>query len=191
MPCGAVAITDQPNDFIPSFEGPHKGDLDVLSTDVSFNGGDFTFTVTINGDVGETPGARFVWVYRGMGTAQFASICATDVLFDSVVALSIGTSSVKDLISGKMTLITNTTIIGSTISGVVPVPIFLRKGSRLIAIPTISGLRLVAAFPVSFPIFAPDNANVVVTATPEPSTMSLFSIAALGAFFLLCRSKSS
>src|ERR1051326_254217 len=40
----AGAVTDVPNDFLPSFIGPHNGDLDVLSAQVTFDGVNFTFT---------------------------------------------------------------------------------------------------------------------------------------------------
>ena len=35
-PLLAAAITDPVNDFLPTFAGPHNGDLDVLSAEVLF-----------------------------------------------------------------------------------------------------------------------------------------------------------
>jgi len=60
-PLSAAPILDAPNDFLPTFNGPHNGDLDVLSAEVFYDGTNFTFRSTENGAIGTTPDGLFVW----------------------------------------------------------------------------------------------------------------------------------
>ena len=75
VPSTAALISDPAGDFLPSYTGPQNGDLDVLSAQVFFNGSDFRFTSTLNGAIGATPNAIYVWgIDRGAGTPGFPTI---------------------------------------------------------------------------------------------------------------------
>jgi hypothetical protein len=129
-PGSAAAVSDPPNDFLSTFSGPHNGDLDVLSANATINGSNVDFTATLNGTVGETPGAVYVFgVNRGMGTPKFASIGEGGVTFDSTFVIkTAGASVVNDLISKTTTTISDVTLSGSTISGVVPISALPSEG---------------------------------------------------------------
>ena len=175
-PVQAAAITDPAGDFLPSYTGPHNGDLDVLSAQVTFTGSSFLFTSTLNGPIGTTPTGLYIWgINRGAGTVGFPTI-APGVTFDSIFSISpSGASSVRDLVNNVVTPITDITVSGSTVSGLVP----------LYALPSLGQLTpanyLVNVWPRSgagginvIADFAPDNSEFAVTnATPEPSTISM------------------
>src|SRR5690349_10628551 len=86
----AEFVPDPANDFVSSYLGPHNGDMDARSSEVSFNptNNTFTFTATVNGTVGTTPGqAAWVWgLDRGKGTERFLPLTGAGVKFDSVIA---------------------------------------------------------------------------------------------------------
>ncbi len=189
----AAQISDPTGDFLPSYTGPHNGDLDVLSAEVLYTGPSFLFTSTLNGPIGTTPTALYVWcIDRGMGTVGFPTI-APGVTFDSVFVINpSGTSSVRDTVNNTVTPISNITVSGSTVSGIVP----------LSALPSL-GLLAPSNYMVNLwprdgasgngaiSDFAPNNSDVPVTnATPEPGTMSLVgAIGLLGVGLLQRRRK--
>src|SRR5689334_18049840 len=91
----AELVTDPANDFVPSYLGPHNGDMDARSSNVTFNptNNTFTFTGTVNGNVGTTIGtaqtpAAWVWgLDRGKGKELLLPTTGAGVKFDSVIAL--------------------------------------------------------------------------------------------------------
>ena len=180
----AAVITDPAGDFLPSYTGPQNGDLDVISAEVSFDGSNFLFTSTQAASVGLTPGGFYVWgIDRGVGRQGFPTI-APGVLFDSVVVLNpAGGSAVRDLIANTSTPISNISFSGAVINGTVPL-------SALPSMGFAPSQYTVNLWPRAAGItgdpavsdFAPDNSNVLVTtsAAPEPSTISLFGMAACG-----------
>ena len=191
VPISATLVTDPANDFLPSFAGPHNGDLDVLQVDVTLNGSNFDFMATLNGTVGTTSGAVYVFgLDRGKGTPKFANIGHAGVIFDSVfIVKNTGGGMVKDLISNTTTPISDVTISGAMVSGVVPVTDFPSEGFSPNNYTFNLWPEAGAANPGNTEIsdFAPDNSMAPVNVTPEPGTMSLFGIAALGAFAVLRR----
>lgn len=67
-PSLASPLADAPGDFLASYTGPQNGDLDILSASVRFDGSHFHLSSTVNGAVGSTPGALYVWgINRGAG----------------------------------------------------------------------------------------------------------------------------
>jgi hypothetical protein len=89
-PAGATAVTDDANDFLKTFGGPHNADLDVTAASVTFSDNIFHLSATLAGDVrATTPGALYVWgIDRGHGTTvlnQGATPVGAGVTFDSVV----------------------------------------------------------------------------------------------------------
>lgn len=174
----ALAATgDGINDFIPSYTGAHNGDLDVVSAFVTYNPGTdtFFFSGTMDGAIGTTSTAFYVWgVDRGTGTARFGAI-ATGVLFDSVVILRPdGTATVNRLPGADNLPVGTATIAGNTISGnisgaLLPSNGFAKMDYTWNLWPR-DGLHVGNA---QISDFAPDNSSAAVTVVPEPSTVAL------------------
>jgi hypothetical protein len=122
----ASTMVDPANDFLPSFTGPHNGDLDVLSIRVSLSGSFFKLDATLGGPIGTTTGGLYVWgVNRGAGTPNFVTNDPglNKVLFDSVVVLdNLGGGRVVQLgVPGAFVLASGAvTISGNSISALVP-----------------------------------------------------------------------
>jgi PEP-CTERM motif len=196
LAASADAVSDAPSDFLPTFNGPHNGDLDVLSTNVTLNGTNFDFTATLNGPVGETPGAVYVFgLDRGKGTPKFANIGHGGVIFDSTfVITNIGGGTVNDLISQTKTTISDVTFSGATINAVVPVSDLPSQGfsanQYTFNLWPESGAANAANTEISD--FAPDNsmAPVSAAAAPEPSTMALLGLAGVAVGLLRLRKRS-
>lgn len=185
----AALITDPAGDFLASYTGPHNGDLDVLSAQVFFDGSSFTFTSTQNGIVGTTPTGLYVWgIDRGTGTVGFPTI-APGVTFDAIFLINpSGASSVRDLVSSTSTPITNITISGSTVTGVVPLSALSSRGLAPSAYMVNLWPRSGAGGIEVISDFAPNNSDVAVTnATPEPGTLSLVGAVGLAGFAVLRR----
>lgn len=173
----AASITDAANDFLPSFNGPHNGDLDVLSAEVFFDGTNFTFRSTENGAIGTTEGSLFVWgVDRGLHN-QFFGAFRPGVLFDIVVVLRPDlTGTVIDFAPNPVAAVDlapgSVTVSGNTIQGVVPASLLASKGllpaDYKVNLWPRTGLNTADNTQISD--FAPDNSDAAVT-TPEPSTM--------------------
>jgi uncharacterized protein YhjY with autotransporter beta-barrel domain len=97
----AAGVNDPQGDFIPSYNGPKSGDMDVLFVQGFYDGVNIRLNATVNGAPGATPGGSYIWgLQRGQGTARFGPV-APGVLFDSVVSITPGgVTSVRDLVSG-------------------------------------------------------------------------------------------
>lgn len=190
----AAAVSDPSNDFLSTFSGPHNSDLDVVSANVTVNGSNLDFTATLNGTVGQTPGAVYVFgLNRGEGTPKFGNIGEGGVIFDSTFVIkTAGGSVVNDLISKTSTPISDITLSGLTVSGVVPVSDLPSEGFSLDEYTFNIWPESGAANPGNTEIsdFAPNNSMAAVS-TPEPGTMSLFGMAAAAAFGLLRRRKNA
>ena len=179
-PLLAAAITDPVNDFLPTFAGPHNGDLDVLSAEVLFDGTNFTFRSTQNGVVGTTSGSLFVWgVDRGLHNPFFGAF-RPGVLFDIVIVLRPDlTGTIIDFAPNPVAPMDlapgSVTISGNKIQGVVPASLLVSKGSLPVNYNVNLWPRtgLDPADNTQIPDFAPDNSNVAVTLTPEPSSVFL------------------
>ena len=63
LSAGAHAISDPTGDFLAGYTGSHNGDLDVISSTVTYNAGTnmFDFTATLDAPVGTTGSAFYVW----------------------------------------------------------------------------------------------------------------------------------
>ena len=130
-------VVDPIGDFLTTYVGPKGGDLDVVSTQVTFTGTEFVFSGTMNAPIGTTKDGYYVWgVDRGLGNkvANFEQIGLPDVIFDLVVfAREPGgpPALVNDLNSGIATPLppTAVTITGNTI--VVRVPMSLLPSNGL------------------------------------------------------------
>lgn len=190
----AVPFVDPVGDFIPSFAGPRNADLDVVSSEVTLEGLQFVFNARLAGPVGLTTGSLYVLgLNRGAGTARFPVI-APGVLFDEVLAVTgNGVATVRDLIAGTATTLpaNATTISGDILTVSFPANLAPSLGLAPSSYTWNLWPRTGAGNDNQISDFAPDNSNVRVTvaSVPEPSTIALFSLGALG--FLLMRRRSN
>ena len=170
----ASTLSDPTGDFLASFTGPHNGDLDVVSISVALDGSDFVLTGVMNGAIGTTTGARYIWgVNTGTGVNNFAAIGNPGVLFNNVIALNNdGTGA-----SSGTSLNGNIVISGASITVRAPTSLFPSTGFSLTqygfnlwprAVLTATGVTIAGAAQISD--FAPDNATLSV---PEPASLAL------------------
>ena len=181
----AVPFVDPVGDFIPSFVGPHNVDLDVLTSEVTLQGSQFVFSARSAGSIGTTAGALYVLgLDRGAGTSRFPLI-APGVLFDEVLVVTGGgIATVRDLIAGTATTLAAgaTTISGDILSVSFPVSLAPSLGFAPSNYTWNLWPRTGAGNDTQISDFAPDNSNVrvTVTAVPEPGTVALFGLGAVG-----------
>jgi hypothetical protein len=178
----AIGVSDAAGDFLPTYTGTQGGDLDVLGAFVTYNTNTdrFVFSGTMDADIGSTPGAFYVFgVNRGSGTARFAGIGATQVLFDAVVIFNQDGSGVVNRLPATGTDTTTlaagtaqnfgSTLIGQVDGSLLPSTGWAKSAYTWNLWPRLSGVAGAA----SIADFAPDNSNLVVTSlspVPEPST---------------------
>ena len=168
----AGLVDDPVGDFRPTFTGPHNGDLDVVTVDVTLEDNRFFLSATLDGPVGTTPGALYVWgVNRGANTALFGSF-APGVLFDTVVLVrGNGTGSVGGTdISGGIT------INGDTITARVDASLLPSRGFATAEYTFNLWPRLGTGNNNQISDFAPDDSNIGATLVPEPSTLAAAAI---------------
>jgi hypothetical protein len=107
MPADAAPHTDATGDFLYTYDGPHAGDLDVISVDARRTGQSaVTLTADLAGTLGTTAGAAYVWgINRGAGVEPFPTFdppTGQGVFFDAYVILSAdGTGTLTDLLTGE------------------------------------------------------------------------------------------
>jgi hypothetical protein len=175
-PVAASAI-DPTGDFLPTYTGPHGGDLDVTSVDVRFQGPFFRITSTMAGAIGTTPGGVYVWgVNRGAGTQGLTAgtpSVGAGVTFDSVLVLRPnGTGTFNDILGGTATAIDPSliTIEGSTITALLRTDLLPSHGFSLGAYTFNLWSRNGLGSNVQIADFAPDASNIGV---PEPTSLAL------------------
>lgn len=182
-----AGITDPAGDFLATFTGPQNPDVDAIAADVVLNTltNELTFTATLDGAIGATPGALYVWgLNRGQGTARFGAL-APGVLFDGVLLLRPdGTGVFNDFIGGApVDLAAGSVIIdGPTITAVVPTSVFTPRGFLLPDFLYNLWPRVGLGANDQIADFAPDNASFLARTVPEPSALALAGLgaAALG-----------
>lgn len=162
-PAMAQAVSDAAGDFLSTYTGPHNGDLDVVSIEASFDGAVFTLDATTAAPIGTTETGLYVWgVDRGKGTAGFAQIGATNVLFDLVVIVNpgAGTVAVRDLVTGTGSTLPASaiTVEGNRISVEIPAELLTPQGLEQAEFLVNLWPRNVAGGDETISDFAPDNA---------------------------------
>jgi hypothetical protein len=172
----ATSSTDPVGDFLATYPGPHNADLDVILVDVLFDGVNFNLHAIMNGAIGTTPGAIYVWgVDRGAGTVGFPTM-APGVIFDRVVVLNNNDTSALAGVT--------VTHSGNTIDAVVPLSLAAMASTGFT--PENYTWNLwprnppAAAGNLAITDFAPDNSNIRVTFVPEPSSLVLLVLGVLG-----------
>jgi hypothetical protein len=183
-PAAAQPLAADPvGDFLAGYTGPRNAELDVVGAQFVFTGSSFRLVSRSAGPLSTSSGAVFVWgIDRGRGTAGFAGIGITGVLFDAVVVVNptAGTAVVNDLNRGVF-------------NQVLPVGSFVVTGDRLdVTVPTSFLPMLAGGFAsmtqytanlwprsaatggtAAISDFAPDNSNLTAQVVPEPGTAAL------------------
>jgi hypothetical protein len=173
----ASAVTDPVGDFLPGYTGSHNGDLDVVSSTVTYDAHTnlFDFTATLDAPVGTTGKAFYVWgIDRGAGTEKFNTGPApigAGVKFDTVVIFRLdGTATV-----GGTVLANDVTWSGNTITGSVSGALLPSMGFAFVDYTWNLWPRdgSVTGGNAAISDFAPDASNAGVTAVPEPTSLAL------------------
>jgi hypothetical protein len=168
-------ITNPVGDFLPSYMGPHNGDLNVIGAEVRYDGTNFLLHLVLTGPVGTTTGANYVFGFnRGKGTAVFGSF-APGVLFDGAIVLNNNdtspTAGVKVTHSGDEIFATAPASLPAMAStGFAPVNYMWNVWPRN---PALSGTA-------SFTEFVPHNSDASVTPVPAPPAFLLGAVGAMG-----------
>lgn len=181
-------VIDPVGDFLSTYAGPHNGDMDIISTQVSLLGTNFVFSATLNAPIGTTPGAFYVWgIDRGTRPApgNFSPPppvgLGLDIPHDAVVRINQdGSALVGLLTAGQPPSFTplppgSITISGNSFQAIVPVSFLPSRGFtaeeygqnlwvRCCGVPM--GIDQISDF-------APDDRDAGVTVVPEPATLLL------------------
>ncbi len=179
-----AVVLDAANDFVSTYTGAKGGDLDVLSTDVVYDGTNISLTATMNGAIGTTQGAIYVWgLDRGKGatTANFASIGLPNVIFDSVVVLRPDTTVSVFRIAGGGSATGTAVISGNTISASIPASTLPTQGFAVSDYTWNLWPRISGGSDANVSDFAPNANNAAITVVPEVGSATLLMPAILTA----------
>jgi hypothetical protein len=179
----AATIHGPAGGFLPTYVGPHGADLEPLSTTVDIVGGDFVVSATVDGAVGTTPGASYVFgVNTGGAGAPFAPH-EPNVLFNSKIVLKANApSTVTDNIAHPTVTTLGSgavTVAGDTITALVPISLLPGTGFA----PSQYGFSFWSADGAGFSEiadFLPDNATFTAGGVPEPASWALMIVGAAG-----------
>lgn len=157
---------DLQGDFLATYVGRRARDVDARRQEVRVRGDTFIFRARVDGRIGRTAGALYVWgVDRGAGTARFSSIGVTGVLFDWVLVVDLANgSSARDLITGVVTPIPTSaiTVRDNRLAVRVPASALPSQGVATEAYTSNFWPRVGLGNNNQIADFAPDNANVPV-----------------------------
>jgi hypothetical protein len=183
----AHAVGDPSSDFLAGYTGSHAAAFDVLSADVAYNDAtnEFTFRTSTAGAIAGVAGAAYVFGLDvgGATNAPFTSVGLPGAIFNSTVTLrSDGTGSI-----GANAVSTH--IVGNEIFSTVSASLLPSKGLAFKDYTwTVWSIDSRVAGLGRLADFAP-NANIGVTAVPEPETYAMFA-AGLGLMGMVARRRS-
>lgn len=183
----ALGIADPAADFLSTYTGPRVGDLDVLTSFVSYDpaADKYLFWGTMAAAIGTTTGALYVWgVDRGAGTEVFQNpppgqpATGAGVIFDSVVLLRPdGTGLVNVFGAGATNLPVGSVFkTGNTIFGVVDGALLPSSGLAKASYTWNLWPRVGVGNNAQISDFAPDASNLAVAVVPEPSTYAMLGL---------------
>lgn len=176
-PAAAQPATDAAGDFLPSYTGPQNSDVDITRVAFTWNGANtFRLLSRSAGDLGQTPGALFVWgINRGGGAAGFPTL-APGVLFDAVVVVNpFGASFVRDIPGAVTTPLSVGAVRFSGADLFVDLSAALLPSRGFAFGDYTANLwpRVGVGSNDQISDFAPDNSNIAVSTIPEPGTAAL------------------
>lgn len=181
----AAPVVDAANDFIASFTGARNGDLDILSTFATFDGTAFRIGGTMNGAIGTTnPSLYVMGINRGAGTAAFASVGLSNVLFDTVITMTgAGVTAGRNTTTSTAFSLPAGSALISGPSFEIVIPLASLPASAGLA-PTQYGFNLWTrdqsqSGTAALADFAPNNATFAAT-VPEPLSLGLMVAGLLG-----------
>ncbi len=182
-----AAIIDPTGDFLSTYAFTKGADLDVTAANVTFDGSRFALSATLNGAIGTTAGAFYVFgIDRGAGTERFNTgvlPIGAGIRFDSVFILRPdGTGAFNDLLTNVSTPLAagNIQVSGNTISGTLLLSLATSQGQAASEYGFNLWPRLGAGNNNQISDFAPDNSSFRATAVPEPASLSLLGLGVAG-----------
>ena len=194
----AGPLSDPVGDFLATYAGARNADMDVLAAEVFFDAAAdvFTLQATLNGPVGVTPRAGYVFGFdRGAGIERFVTLTPSvgnGVFFDLIVLLQVdGSATVSDNTpGGAMSLLPvgTTRIDGARLSASIAANLLPNKGLapvdyRYQLWPRLEGLgtRGIADFAPGSGMRGVNNgAAVTVVPVSHPAQLGLFMLALAG-----------
>lgn len=179
-PAQAAPVVDATGDFLPTFGGTASADLDVVGVEAFYDrsNGLFTIVGTMAGAITNVANHLYVWgVNRGAGTAGFAAIGATNVLFDRVIVLrpnGTGNIGAVNLPAGSV-VIDDDTVSATFPASLLPSTGFGVEGYTWNLWPR----DTTAAGTAAISDFAPDNSNIATVSVAEPASLALMAASLL------------
>lgn len=177
------AVADPVGDFLPSYEGPQAGDLDLLEVGALLGPADISFHAVVDGVVGATAGGFVAFgVNRGAGTPGLFQasdpMIGAHALHDAVVLLRPNLTGTIVLIgAGGAPTFTNlapgaVTVAGDTITGLVPLGLLPSNGFAPSDFTYVGWTRSAPGSNAFVADFAP-GATTFHAQVPEPATWAL------------------
>jgi hypothetical protein len=189
----AGLILDPVGDFLPTYTGAHDPGLDVVAHEVLLQGDRMVFFSRMAGPIAPTQaigGVYLIGLDRGQGTSRFLNppaappVIGPHVLFDSVLRINPnGTGLFNNLVAGVSTNLNpaDISISGNEFTASVPLSLLLTAATRPPAEWTYNVWpRNGVGFNVQVSDLAPDDSNSPVQTVPEPTSLALFGLGALG-----------
>ena len=191
-PASAASVIDAAGDFLPTYTaGPALADLDVTGFSINYNSMQqfFTLGATFAGDINpQTLGLYVIGVNTGTGVLRpFAALGQPNVIFNQAIVLQKdGTGRVgPDLLDPA-----GISIAGNILTARIPLSLLPSTGYT----PTQYGFNLWPRVALGnanqITDFAPENANISISAVPEPATWGMM-LVALGLAGMCLRSRSN